>query len=124
GEVYMVGTVAAFYIAGGLVRQQQPLWISLPLTFLGAMLVCSILGFLIESLAYRPLRSRPRLVVLITAIGVSLLLQNLAQTRYIFGPTPRPFPPMIEPKSVISFHVGDSPSPVSISNLDLLSFGL
>jgi branched-chain amino acid transport system permease protein len=83
-----------------------------------------VLGFAIEFLAYRPLRKRPRLVVLITAIGVSLLLQNLAQSQYIFGPTPRTFPTLIEQRTVFSFHIGDTPYPVTISNLDLLSLGL
>jgi branched-chain amino acid transport system permease protein len=86
------------------------------------MLACAILGFLVEFLAYRPLRKSPRLVALITAIGVSLLLQNTAQM--IFGPTPRQMPRLIEPKVVISLAMGDPNNPVTISNLDLLSMGL
>jgi branched-chain amino acid transport system permease protein len=62
--------------------------------------------------------------VLITAIGVSLLLQNLAQNNYIFGPTPQRFPELIERHTMISFHLGNTPYPVEVSNLDLLSFGL
>ncbi|MEZ6068110.1 MAG: branched-chain amino acid ABC transporter permease [Planctomycetaceae bacterium] len=50
------------------------------------MLACGCVGFLIERLAYRPLRSSPRLNVLITAIGVSLLLQNVGQLPFVFGP--------------------------------------
>ncbi|MGE5608614.1 MAG: branched-chain amino acid ABC transporter permease [Bacillota bacterium] len=122
GEVYMVGAVTGYYLAGVMVRQHQPPWISLAVVFGGAMVACAVLGFLIEFLAYRPLRNRPRLVVLITAIGVSLLLQNLAQLPVFFGPTPQSFPPLIEARPVISFTVGASP--VAISNLDLLSLGL
>jgi branched-chain amino acid transport system permease protein len=57
---------------------------------LGAMAICALLGVLIEKLAYRPLRGRSTLTALITAIGVSLLLQNLGQR--IFGANPRSFP--------------------------------
>ena len=49
----------------------------------GAMLACGVLGFVIEWLAYRPLRKAPRLNVLITAIGVSLLLQNIGQLNFV-----------------------------------------
>ena len=54
-------------------------WFGLPVVMLIAMVVCGVMGFTIETLAYRPLRGAPRLNVLITAIGVSLLLQNLGQ---------------------------------------------
>jgi branched-chain amino acid transport system permease protein len=124
GEVYMVGAVVAYHLAIRLARTTAAPWLKIALVFGGAMIFCALLGFLIEFLAYRRLRHRPRLVLLITAIGVSLLLQNLAQTRFVFGPTPRSFPPLIESRPVIRFHVGDTAYPVSISNLDLLSFAL
>ena len=89
GDVYMVGAVIAYFLAEWLTKAQFPVYVTLPLIFLGAMLGCAILGFFIEFLCYRPLRKRPRLVVLITAIGVSLLLENLFQNPAIFGPTPR-----------------------------------
>lgn len=60
------------------------------------MAFCGAVGFVIERVAYRPLRSAPRLNVLITAIGVSLLLQNIGQHKKVFGPSPRAFPPLIE----------------------------
>jgi branched-chain amino acid transport system permease protein len=124
GEVYMAGAVVGWYLARSLTGTHLPVWLSLTIVFGGAMLACSLLGFAIEFFAYRPLRTRPRLVVLITAIGVSLLLQNLAQSNYIFGPTPRIFPPLVEVKTVIKFHVGNTPDPVTVTNLDLLSFGM
>jgi branched-chain amino acid transport system permease protein len=65
-------------IAGGL------------LTLLIAMSVCAVLGIVIERLAYRPLRDRSKLTVLITAIGVSLFLESSGQL--IFGADPEPFP--------------------------------
>jgi branched-chain amino acid transport system permease protein len=71
---------------------------------LAAMSVCAVLGVVIERLAYRPLRQRSTLTVLITAIGVSLLIQNVAQSpRLGFGPNPRAFPELF-PSSQL--HVG------------------
>ncbi|CAI8020618.1 High-affinity branched-chain amino acid transport system permease protein LivH [Geodia barretti] len=63
-----------------------PFWIALPLS----MILCGILGMLIDLVAYRPLRDAPRLSALITAIGVSLALQNLA--RMIWSARPLQFP--------------------------------
>jgi len=121
GEVYMMGAVVGFHVTNLIARWRLPLWASLPFVFVTAMVACAALGFLIEFLAYRPLRNRPRLVVLITAIGVSLLLQNLAQMWFIFGPTPQAFPPLI-PQYSKTF--GTPPNTITISNLDVLSFGL
>lgn len=61
-----------------------------------AMLVCGLLAWVIQRLAYAPLRDAPRLNVLITAIGVSLLLQNVGQLPWVFGTDPRPMPRLIE----------------------------
>jgi len=124
GDVYMVGAVIGYFLAEWFTKAHYPAYITLPVIFLGAMLGCAILGFFIEFLCYRPLRKRPRLVVLITAIGVSLLLENLFQNPAIFGPTPRTLPHLFDIHPVISFHVGSSPRPVVINNLDLTSFCL
>ncbi|MBE7091021.1 MAG: branched-chain amino acid ABC transporter permease [Clostridiales bacterium] len=79
GDIIMVGcyTIAVFFASIGL-----PL-----VTILIAIIVCVIFGICVERLAYRPLRGASPLAVLITAIGVSYLLQSLAQI--IFGVTPR-----------------------------------
>ena len=62
-----------------------------------AMLLCGITGVLIERLAYRRLRNAPRLAPLITAIGMSFILENIMQ--YWHGPSPVPFPQVIpEPR--------------------------
>ena len=124
GEVYMAGAVGGYYIAEWSLRLNVPNSVRLTIVFAGAMLFCAALGFVIEFCAYRPLRNRPRLIVLITAIGVSLLLQNLAQLERVFGPTPRTFPRLIENRTVFSFHIGDTPYPATISNLDVLGFTL
>lgn len=71
GDVIMVGAYTLFVCITTL---HLPLW----LTFIIAILVCSVLGFIVEKLAYKPLRGSSPLAVLITAIGVSYLLQNLA----------------------------------------------
>jgi len=118
GEVYMVGAVVAYYLAKAMQQVTESLWLSIPVVFLGSMAACALLGFIIEFFAYRPLRNRPRLVVLITAIGVSLLLQNLAQI--IFGPTPKRFPPIIDSVPVIN--LGDGA--VVITNLDIMSLSV
>ena len=83
GEIYMFGAyfglilITVFHI---------PFWFALPL----AMVLCALLGMLIDYVAYRPLRNAPRLSALITAIGISLALQNLA--RIFWSATPRTYP--------------------------------
>ena len=64
------------------------------LVMLIAMVLCAALGIIIEKLCYKPLRERPKITVLITAIGVSLFLESFGQ--YIFGASPRAFPTLIE----------------------------
>jgi len=71
-----------------------PLWVG-AVILLAAMLICGLIGFTIERLAYKPLRRAPRLNVLITAIGVSLLLQNLGQLNFMFGATPQRMPALL-----------------------------
>ncbi|NDA53289.1 MAG: branched-chain amino acid ABC transporter permease, partial [Betaproteobacteria bacterium] len=70
-----------------------PGWLILLIAIPVSMLVCSSLNFSIEKLAYKPLRQAPRLAPLITAMGVSLLLQTLAMV--IWKPNPKPFPQLL-----------------------------
>ncbi len=95
GDVFMIGAFSGLYIyrwitpyLGGV-----PQFVSALIVLIGAMACCCLLGILTEKLAYKPLRSRPRLTVLITAIGVSLLLEYTAQL--VFGAAPRGFPELI-----------------------------
>lgn len=83
GDVIMIGAYVCFY---AISRFELPPLISILL----AMAVCTLLGVVIERLAYKPLRSAPSLAVLITAIGVSYFLQNLATV--LFGGRPMTFP--------------------------------
>jgi branched-chain amino acid transport system permease protein len=68
-----------------------------------AMSACGLLGFTIERLAYRPLRKAPRLNVLITAIGVSLFLENAGQLNAIFGTQPQRLPALLPEATLFSF---------------------
>lgn len=88
GDVYMIGAMTAVYVVGWL-HIGQPSWTAFTVVLLSAMIVCGLLGFLIELVAYRPLRNRPRIASLITAIGVSMFLEYGGQG--IFGVTPRTF---------------------------------
>ncbi len=89
GDVYMVGAYVGYYLSRRL-RGAEPSIASALLVMLGAMLACALLGVLIERLAYRPVRREARLTLLITAIGVSLFIENVAQL--VFGPDPKFFP--------------------------------
>jgi branched-chain amino acid transport system permease protein len=86
-DVFMVGAFCGYYF--GRVLPQHSLGGGL-LVMAMAMLVCAVLGIIIERLAYRPLRGGSNLAVLITAIGVSLFLENAGQL--VFGADPKPFP--------------------------------
>lgn len=104
-DVYMVGAFAAFYAAKVLGIENSPGLSTLAILLICAMVSCSILGLTIERLAYRPLRKAPKLNILITAIGVSLLLQYLGQ--YVFGARPQVFPTVLE--NSVLFYFGEVP---------------
>ena len=101
GDVYMIGAYVGYYLSRKL-QGQEPSLLSAILVMLGSMIVCALLGMLIERLAYRPVRREARLTLLITAIGVSLFIENVAQL--VFGPTPRFFP-SLAPRT--DFMLGD-----------------
>jgi branched-chain amino acid transport system permease protein len=111
-DVFMVGAFAGYFLAKLLPGGSM---FSGVLVLLGAMAICAVLGVVIERLAYRPLRGRSTLTVLITAIGVSLLLQNVAQNRHVFGPNPRSFPALFP---VHQFHLGG----VVVSSAQIMVF--
>jgi branched-chain amino acid transport system permease protein len=104
GDVYMVGAFAGYYLGGLLGVSRRPSLLSAILVTLGAMAVCAVLGYTIERFAYRPLRHRARLTSLITAIGVSFLLEYGFQLTPIVrepfdfppGPSPRFFPALLD----------------------------
>jgi len=89
GDVYMVGAYAGYYLSRKL-KADEPSFAAAIVVMLGAMAACAVFGVIIERFAYRPVRRAARLTLLITAIGVSLLIENAAQL--IFGPDPKFFP--------------------------------
>ncbi|MBI3316451.1 MAG: branched-chain amino acid ABC transporter permease [Candidatus Omnitrophica bacterium] len=96
GEIFMVGAYLGLtiYLAiQGFAFGPAGLVILVPLIFIFTMLGCSALGALVEQTAYRPLHNAPRLAPLITAIGVSFLLQNAVMLLY--GPQDKYFPNLI-----------------------------
>ncbi len=95
-DIFMLGAWVSYMIArtAGWASSVPPGW-SIVVVLVSVMAICGILGYCIERLAYRPLRSAPRLNVLITAIGVSLFLENTGQLRWIFGTQPQPMPSLI-----------------------------
>lgn len=104
GDVYMVGAVVAFWTARWLGWSQSAddtvsLWVIVAMLGLSVS-VCILLGYVIERFAYRPLRHAPRLNSLITAIGVSFLLENVFQLQAVFGASPRGFPNLELPSAV------------------------
>ncbi|MFV0380110.1 MAG: branched-chain amino acid ABC transporter permease [Anaerorhabdus sp.] len=87
GEIIMVGSYVVFVI---FVQLKMPLLVAI----LASIIICALLGVLIEKVAYKPLRSASRISLLITAIGVSYLLQSLFQL--IFSANPKSFPNIID----------------------------
>ena len=89
GDVYMLGAYVGYYLSRKL-KGDEPSLVNALLVMLGAMLACAVIGVIIERFAYRPVRRAARLTLLITAIGVSLFIENAAQL--VFGPDPKFFP--------------------------------
>jgi branched-chain amino acid transport system permease protein len=89
GDVYMVGAYAGYYLSRKM-QGREPSFVSAAIVMVGAMAACAVLGLIIERLAYRPVRRASRLTLLITAIGVSLFIENGGQL--VFGPDPKFFP--------------------------------
>ena len=120
GDVYMVGAFMGFYLANGLGARGaqmlgmsadgivgrgllgggtlQPSLITALVVMLLAMAICAAFGVIIERLAYRPVRKYSRLTALITAIGVSLLLENGGQV--VFGAEPKFFPELFRKRNI------------------------
>lgn len=100
-DVYMVGAFVAYYFARLVGLEAHPGLPALALLLVVSMIGCSLLGVLIERFAYRPLRKAPKLNILITAIGVSLLLEYGGQV--VFGADPKVFPEVMKDSILFSF---------------------
>jgi branched-chain amino acid transport system permease protein len=90
GEVLMVGALTSWTVVSAMAGMGLPGWLLLLISLVAAIVVCAVLNFSIEKVAYRPLRNAPRLAPLITAMGMSLLLQTLAMI--IWKPTVKSYP--------------------------------
>ncbi len=123
GDVYMVGAFMGYYLANGLGARgaqaigqsadgliargllgsgaMEPSLITALVVMLLAMAICAALGVIIERFAYRPVRKYSRLTALITAIGVSLLLENGGQV--VFGADPKFFPELFKKRNIDLF---------------------
>ncbi len=101
GEVLMVGALVSWTVVTALADSGLPGWLKLLISLIAAVVVCAALNFVIEKVAYRPLRNAPRLAPLITAMGMSLLLQTLAMI--IWKPNYKPYPILLPSEP---FHIG------------------
>lgn len=105
-DIFVLGAWVSFTVASALgwaaADAHAPVWAG-PLVLLTAMAACGLVGFTVERLAYKPLRRAPRLNVLITAIGVSLFLQNFGQLPFVFGAQPQRMPSLVEDRVLASF---------------------
>jgi branched-chain amino acid transport system permease protein len=94
GEIVMLGAMVAVTVLTLMTGLGVPVPFALLLALVAAVTVCVLTGILMERVAYRPLRNAPRLAPLITAIGVSIILQNLAMI--IWGRQYLSFPPVLD----------------------------
>lgn len=115
-DVYMVGAFAAYYFARWIGIENDPGLSTLLTLIVVSMVCCSLLGLVIERLAYRPLRNSPKLNVLITAIGVSLFLEYSGQV--VFGADPKVFPEVM--KDFVIFTIGN----VEVRSFDVTVLGV
>jgi branched-chain amino acid transport system permease protein len=110
GDVYMIGAYIGYFVLtalGGAAAPEVPTGFLILLMFGAAMLGCAVLGVVIERFAYRPLRRAPRIAPLISALGVSFFLQQMAVL--LFGPIPKEYNPY-------ALHGGELFNTVAVGN--------
>jgi branched-chain amino acid transport system permease protein len=121
GDVFMLGSFVGYYAGQWAEKHSQDQagtftsWLYAGAIMALSMIVCAIVGYVIERVAYRPLRQAPRIASLITAIGVSFLLEYGGQ--FVFGPDPKFFPTLIE-KHLLQF------SSVTTTNYQIIVLGV
>jgi len=106
GDLFMLGAMIAVFVLAGMVTEGLGLAVAIPLlvgVFLVSMALTAALGVAIERVAYRPLRTAGRLAPLISALGVSVFLENA--TMNVVGPGPRFFPELIPATEFVIFGV-------------------
>lgn len=133
GDIFMIGTIVTLFMLQGVFQVTDQSHLAglsligvLLATCLAAMLLCAVIGVVIERVAYRPLRNAPRLAPLISAIGVSLILENVGQL--FIGAANRSGPDIGALKGV-QYCLGPTDAAnacqgVVISNMDILVVGV
>ncbi len=121
GEVVMIGAMVAYSVISALVGSGVHLP---PIAILAIATLCAIpasmaVGYTMERVAYRPLRNAPRLAPLITAIGLSIILQNVALI--IWSRSPLPYPQII---NTVTYHLTPHPNGATITNVQVAIVGL
>lgn len=106
GDIYMIGAYTAFFVTTYMGMSFLP-------ALIVCMIVCGILGVLIERIAYKPLRKAPRITALITAIGVSYVIEYT--TQFFMGTSVRTFPKLLPDTS---WQLG----PIRISYIQMVIF--
>jgi branched-chain amino acid transport system permease protein len=114
GEVVMIGAMVAFSVITALAGSGLPPGVIVGIGILAAIPACMAIGYIVERVAYRPLRNAPRLAPLITAIGISIILQHLALL--VWSRNNIPFPQIIEIQPI---HLGSGPSSATITNVQI-----
>jgi len=120
GEVVMIGAMVAFTVINAITAAGSglPPVVIVGVGALVAVPVCMFVGYALERVAYRPLRRAPRLAPLITAIGLSIVLQHLALL--IWSRNPLAFPQII---TVVPYAITRSASPATITNVQVAIIG-
>jgi branched-chain amino acid transport system permease protein len=116
GEVVMIGAMVAYTVIVALVgagAALPPLAIVL-IGLAAAIPVCVTVGYTLERVAYRPLRKAPRLAPLITAIGLSIILQHIAMI--IWSRNPLPYPQIVK---TVAYHLTRNPEGATITNVQV-----
>ena len=119
GEVVMIGAMVAFSVITALSGSGMPPVAIVLAGVLVAIPACMAVGYTIERVAYKPLRNAPRLAPLITAIGISIILQNLALL--IWTRNNIPFPQLIEIRPI---HLTSSANSATITNVQVAIIGV
>ena len=102
GEIIMIGAYTSLFFLPYIKSLGLPLW----LVIVPACLICTLVGIASERIAYRPLRNSPRISILITAIAMSILIQNVFMK--LFTPNTRPFPKLFEKSNINFFNLSMS----------------
>src|SRR3954468_20899943 len=118
GEVVMIGCMVAFSVIVALAGTGMPPLLIVGIGTIIAIAACMAVGYVVERVAYKPLRNAPRLAPLITAIGVSIILQHLALL--VWSRNLIAFPQIIELKL---YRFGSDPNAAAISNIQIAIIG-